>query len=504
MQFLKVLKMYDNMALNANSEDTISNALCASCKDEETSVLAEKYCVDCGESLCARCLRISHRSKHFHDHTIVDLQTDTRTNKDNQSTLHALSEYLRCSDHPNNCVPFLCTDDSIMCCTECAIENHRHCKNLEKIEALSSKSENKSTIRKTKGRAEDIMSQIKGLIDFKKHNWSENVAEVQKKAELLTDTLKEIRTKINSLFDVLEESIVSKVKAISKKCVMEVEEENSKLKDICTSVTGYLAVIDQAVTAASNNQTFVILSKIALRIEEAEKAVLEACRNCGKYAIDLKLKPTLQTLSGLGINDTDQLAEVTEEFEKTAAPHEELSYWRFTSKVFRFRPEERENLQRDYKPEIYFKPVVPLPAFVTVKTEEEGEEKSFSERAKLFRFDTESKQWKERGIGDLKILKHKKKGRVRIFMRREQVLKVCANHTISNETKLAPMSSSDKACCWNAMDYSDGEMKREQLAAKFKSSDKAARFKEVIEECLLGIAAAEKKPDVDETEPNTK
>ena len=154
----------------------------------------------------------------------------------------------------------------------------------------------------------------------------------------------------------------------------------------------------------------------------------------------------------------------------------------------------------EYEPEVDFKPVVPLPALVTVKTGEEDEEKLFGERTKLFRFDTESKQWKERGIGDLKILKHKETGRIRILMRREQVLKVCANHTISTEMKLTPMSSSDKAWCWNAMDYSEGEMKREQLAAKFKNSDIAARFKEVFEDCLVEIAAAEKKP-VEETKP---
>lgn len=39
-------------------------------------------------------------------------------------------------------------------------------------------------------------------------------------------------------------------------------------------------------------------------------------------------------------------------------------------------------------------------------TGEEEEERLFCERAKLFRFDKDTKEWKERGIGELKILKN--------------------------------------------------------------------------------------------------
>lgn len=80
-----------------------------------------------------------------------------------------------------------------------------------------------------------------------------------------------------------------------------------------------------------------------------------------------------------------------------------------------------------------------------VKTSEESEEQVFkmyvlwrvlsstpadflSRRAKLFRFDRDSKAWKERGTGDVKLLKHKETGKVRLVMRRDKTLKVCANH----------------------------------------------------------------------------
>jgi Ran-binding protein 1 len=45
----------------------------------------------------------------------------------------------------------------------------------------------------------------------------------------------------------------------------------------------------------------------------------------------------------------------------------------------------------------------------------------------LFRFEKAAVEWKERGTGDVKLLKDRKGGKVRVVMRRDKTLKVCAN-----------------------------------------------------------------------------
>lgn len=49
-------------------------------------------------------------------------------------------------------------------------------------------------------------------------------------------------------------------------------------------------------------------------------------------------------------------------------------------------------------------------------------------RAKLFRFFKDTNEWKERGTGDVRLLQHKETKRIRLLMRRDKTLKVCANH----------------------------------------------------------------------------
>ncbi|KAJ7392581.1 E3 SUMO-protein ligase RanBP2 [Desmophyllum pertusum] len=108
----------------------------------------------------------------------------------------------------------------------------------------------------------------------------------------------------------------------------------------------------------------------------------------------------------------------------------------------------------------------------------------FSHRAKLYRFVAEDKQWKERGIGDIKLLRNNQTGKMRVLMRRAQVLKLCANHQITSDMKLQPNAGSEKSWVWSTLaDFSEQECKAERLAVRFKSDVIAKQFKEKFEEC---------------------
>ena len=131
-----------------------------------------------------------------------------------------------------------------------------------------------------------------------------------------------------------------------------------------------------------------------------------------------------------------------------------------------------------------FESIILLPDKIDVKTGEEDEEVMFSHRAKLYRFLADGKQWKERGVGDIKLLRNRQSGKMRVLMRRDQVLKICANHQITIDMKLQPNAGSDRSWVWStSADFSEQECKAEQLAVRFKSEDIAKQFKEKFEEC---------------------
>mmetsp|Transcript_17534 Transcript_17534/g.30899 ORF Transcript_17534/g.30899 Transcript_17534/m.30899 type:complete len:315 (+) Transcript_17534:114-1058(+) len=126
---------------------------------------------------------------------------------------------------------------------------------------------------------------------------------------------------------------------------------------------------------------------------------------------------------------------------------------------------------------------------IEVKTMEEDEIVVFKQRSKIFIFVSKDEYggeerrnfWKERGTGDLKLLTHKEMGKVRVLMRQEKTLKICANHLVSPTVELKPNVGSDRSWVFTATDFADEELKTETFAVKFGTAESANRFKDCIE-----------------------
>ncbi|CUS22653.1 LAQU0S06e02894g1_1 [Lachancea quebecensis] len=132
-------------------------------------------------------------------------------------------------------------------------------------------------------------------------------------------------------------------------------------------------------------------------------------------------------------------------------------------------------------PDVHFEPVVTLEK-VDVKTMEEDEDVLFKVRAKLFRFDSEAKEWKERGTGDVKFLQNKGTQKVRLLMRRDKTLKVCANHFISPEYVLKPNVGSDRSWVYSCTaDVAEGGPEAFTFAIRFGNKENADKFKSEFE-----------------------
>lgn len=146
--------------------------------------------------------------------------------------------------------------------------------------------------------------------------------------------------------------------------------------------------------------------------------------------------------------------------------------------------------EQEHDPIPDFVPIIPLPEEVIVTTGEENETTLFSARAKLYRF--ADKEWKERGIGKVKLLKNEE-GKIRLLMRREQVHKICANHMLTRDIELTQMPSNNKAWIWVANDFADEEVRLEKFCIRFKLEEEAQLFKEAVDGAIRSLPESPEK-----------
>mmetsp|Transcript_6192 Transcript_6192/g.13726 ORF Transcript_6192/g.13726 Transcript_6192/m.13726 type:complete len:200 (-) Transcript_6192:141-740(-) len=144
--------------------------------------------------------------------------------------------------------------------------------------------------------------------------------------------------------------------------------------------------------------------------------------------------------------------------------------------------------------QVDFKPLIELPPEVVTKSGEEDEDVIFKMRTKIFRFNEPTKEWKERGTGDVRFLKGKEGEKVRVLMRAEKTLRVRANHPLSAALELKPHAGSDRAFTYFTPDWSEDpetgvvQQENELFAFRFANAENAQKFKEAFEKVQKGGA----------------
>ena len=113
---------------------------------------------------------------------------------------------------------------------------------------------------------------------------------------------------------------------------------------------------------------------------------------------------------------------------------------------------------------------------VETKTVEDEEDLIYKGRGRLYRWRGE---WKERGTGDIKLLRNKESKKIRFILRQDKTFKTVANFFVSEDPlcELKPHQDSDKMFIFSAYDCSENPLV-EKFVIKLGNSDIAAKFKE--------------------------
>ena len=289
--------------------------VCMPCMKLNNTTQAVKYCIDCRESLCAQCFEETQKFRGFQGHIVVEINGDNGAhgNKNKRDMNEALAEYMKCTHHPDKNVTFICEDHDELCCPNCILTNHRKCSKVTVLQDIQVEDSEKE-FSKIEGSLKDLSNFCQSIVEAIKENEAENKASVENVRQTITD----MRTKVNQLFDVMEETISQECKATMKKISISNEEVVQELQDII----GKLKFSSDLLREIRDQDSLqnVLVKRLQRRLIEFETKIFEIIRGLKQFGFELKIESLLKDLVEVDVNQTTRLVSVNETGNKLIIP----------------------------------------------------------------------------------------------------------------------------------------------------------------------------------------
>ncbi|XP_060599841.1 zinc-binding protein A33-like [Ruditapes philippinarum] len=230
----------------------VKDVLCQPCLNKDKQNVADKFCSTCNEFQCTECSNVHTVLAILRTHKLVN--ANETVTKQNSFDMKGLD---RCNQH-NKIIKFFCEDENRLCCSTCAIVDHRKCDSVVEVQKLAGnlKSPNslvKEKLQATKEKAEDII----------KHVMSSN-EKLEQDVYRIPETINHVRDKVIRMFDDLEVVIIKRVKSFHEETLKKRTIKQSQTENYLSDTTTRLEIINSVYRHGSLAQQFIVEKKMEM------------------------------------------------------------------------------------------------------------------------------------------------------------------------------------------------------------------------------------------------
>ncbi|KAK3609435.1 hypothetical protein CHS0354_001366 [Potamilus streckersoni] len=277
--------------------------LCDARNSEGVHAPAEGYCVACKESMCIDCLKVHKKLKISKDHTIISVDELAC----NPRNVMKLANGFTCSEHHGEDIKYYCKDHSVPCCGTCFFDSHKICskvidlkKDLPALQRDSSLEEIIADMKKIEMHLKKFMEMNEACV---------NALEPQ--VERLTNQIREVRKKINSVLDELEKRVKTEGNRIYKEEVIRKQDENQQCLSILHSVRNSHYFLETVYKYGSNLQKFLMTETMMSQLYFYCNLVGEKYEKTNKLAVTVQFSPTIQSILSISLSELGKVVTTT-------------------------------------------------------------------------------------------------------------------------------------------------------------------------------------------------
>ncbi|XP_060580970.1 uncharacterized protein LOC132737657 [Ruditapes philippinarum] len=192
----------------------------------------------------------------------------------------------QCDQH-QKLVEFFCEDEDQLCCSTCAIVDHRKCHSVVEVQKIagmftSQGSSLKGKWQEVKENAEHV---VKSIISAK--------GQVQLDAKEIPGTIRRKRDRVIEMFEDLEASVVKKVEEFKTETIAQLDKKQSKNEEYVADATQNLETINNVYKNGTSVQQFIVEKKMQEDVNNLFTKVNAECQALETVVISFKFDDKL-------------------------------------------------------------------------------------------------------------------------------------------------------------------------------------------------------------------
>ena len=262
-----------------------SPSFCGMCDNRHISKPSEVWCRECEEGLCTECIEYHSSGKLSRGHTTIPIAEYQNL----PSYVLKIKEH--CNEHHEK-FNLYCKEHECPCCRICNVEDHKDCKEVTILENITKNVKTSTMFNETEHLIKEMFENI-GKI---RQNRETNSSSVKEQKRIIENEIHELRTKVNTHLDKLQENLMKELTEAEKQVTEETRELLASLGEKQTKLIEYQTNIVNIKKFASDLQTFIAVKQIEKDVETHDTC-LQSLVNSDSlnqtkltYKIDIGLK----------------------------------------------------------------------------------------------------------------------------------------------------------------------------------------------------------------------
>ncbi|XP_045202646.2 E3 ubiquitin-protein ligase TRIM71-like [Mercenaria mercenaria] len=264
--------------------------LCQPCSRKDLQTTADVFCSDCDEFQCNECSKAHTVYAFMKNHKLVNA-----TEVKSKPTCFDMKGVDKCEQH-SELLKFFCEDENQLCCSTCAIVDHRKCHSVVEVQKIAGKSRSAGSQLKTK--LEKVKSKAEMIVKYTESSQEQ----LSKDIKAIFVELKRMRGEINKVFDDLEVYVTMETDAFQAEVANDLAKKRSSGEKHIADVNKSLEMVDTASEKGTPSQQFIVEEKMKKQANELCRDVDNECQQLQIATVSFRFDETLK-LQTLPISD---------------------------------------------------------------------------------------------------------------------------------------------------------------------------------------------------------